>query len=262
MKIITFATLKGGTGKTISCFSIAGILAEQKSKVLIVDIDPQANITSNIGVDEFNENFLSIKEVFENQNFNLPSLIIKSPISELANLDIIPSSILLTSTEMKIIGLAGREFILKNYFKKNMDFLKEYDYILFDTNPSMSIINQNAFVISNAIILINDTGMNSIRGIELFMALWEDIATRLEMENNIKGIIINKFDQRTKLSREFLEYCKDNDEIKNLLFDSVIPSNIKLSESEIENKPINIYSKDSKGYKAYKKLVSEIRKRI
>lgn len=262
MKIITFGTLKGGTGKTITTFSTASILAERGSKVLIIDVDPQANITSNVGIDETVEGFIGVQEIFEDPKFDVNKAIIKSPVKELPTLDIIPSSVFLTSTEMRIVSLAGREFLLKNYIKKNSEIFEQYDYIIIDTNPSMSIVNQNAFVISDGIVLLNDIGMNSLKGAELFIALWGDIQDRLDMKNNIIGFIVNKYDTRTKLSKEFLEHCIQNEELSNILFETVIPLNVKLAESELENKPINIYDKTSKGYEAYNALVDEIIKRL
>jgi chromosome partitioning protein len=260
LKIISFSTLKGGVGKSSSLFNIAGLLAEEGKKILVIDADPQGNSTNNFGIDRTGENFKSIKDILED-DIEFESVVIKSPVKELPALDVIPSSIFLTATELKLVSLAGRENILINYIEDNLKHFNLYDYILIDTNPSMSIINQNAFVAATDIILVSDISMNSVEGSELFLALWKDIRKRLKIEDNIKGFLINMYDKRMNLSAQFRDYCKRNDEVKDILFDTVIPMNVKLKEAELEAKPINIYCKSSAGYKSYVDLVNEMKER-
>lgn len=261
MKILSFATLKGGVGKTMSVFSVSSILAKEfNKKVLCIDVDPQGNLTNNFGIDS--ENIATVKEVFENEEIKFDDVVIKKPIKEIPNLDVIPSNIFLTGTEMRIINLTGREFLLRNYIKDNLEHFKKYDYIIIDTNPSISVINQNAFIASDGIFLVNEVGFNSLSGSQLFITLWIQIAKRLGLENNIKGFLINRFDKRTKLAEEFLNYCKETNFIKDIIFDTVIPVNVKLSESELENKPINIFDKTSSGYKGYEKFTEELIERM
>lgn len=259
MKIITFGTLKGGVGKTISTFNIAGLLAEEK-KVLVVDSDPQGNITNNFGVDR---TLLtnSINDIFECNNKSPEEIIIRQPIKKLSLLDILPSSIFLFQTEIRVMSLAGRELILKNYIEDNINFFNSYDYILIDTNPSMSIINQNVFLASDSIVLVSDVSMNALEGVELFIALWEDSRKRLRKKNNIKAVLINNFDKRLKISLDFIEYCKNHEEIKDLLINSIVTRNVKLSESELEARPINLYDPNSKGYESFKNVVVEMKER-
>ena len=260
MKVITFGTLKGGVGKTMSSFNIAGILAEKNKNVLVVDAYSQGNATNNFGVDRtIIKN--SINNIFEGKNTSPKEIIIKHPISELKTLDIIPSSIFLFQTEMKMMNLAGRELMLKNYLEDNKKIFNEYDYVIIDTNPSMSIINQNSFLVSDSIILVADVSMNAIEGIELFIALWEDSRKRLRKENNIKAVLINNFDKRLKISIDFIDYCKQHDELKTLLINSIITKNVKLKEAELEAKPINLYDKKSAGYETFRSAIIEMTER-
>jgi chromosome partitioning protein len=260
MNILTFAALKGGVGKTMTAFNISSFLAESGKKVLVVDVDPQGNITNNLGIDKTTtEN--SINDIFESHNSTIDDIIIKSPVKELKTLDIIPSSIFLFQTELKLISLAGRELILKNYFEDYEEHLNKYDYVIFDTNPSMSIINQNAFCISDKIILISDVSFNSLEGIELFSALWKDISNRLRKKANISAMIINNLDKRLKISNDFIDYCKSHEIFRDLALDTYIVKNVKLKESELEARPINLYDKTSSGYKSFKKLIKEMRER-
>lgn len=261
-KIITFGTLKGGTGKSTTVFSTSGILAERGYRVLIVDVDPQANITSNLGIDETMEGYIGIKELFEDERIHPERAIIRGPIRELPNLDIIGASMALTSTDMRIVSFPGREYLLKKYFRKYSSVFNQYDYIIFDTNPSMSIINQNSFVVSDAIVIVSDIGINSLKGLELFVALWEDIVDRLDIENNIRGLLINKYNPRSSISWEFVEYCQEEEDIKKLLFNSFIPADERISECELSRKPINIIFKNTEICDRYNSFVDELISRV
>ncbi|WP_026896019.1 ParA family protein [Clostridiisalibacter paucivorans] len=257
MKTIAIGTLKGGVGKTQTVFNIVGFLAEMGKKVLVFDNDPQGNTTNDFGLDKRESRFIGAEEIYEN-DIKADDIIIKSPIEGLSNLDIIPGTILLTRTEMRVISLAGRELILKNWFKKNMKVLSQYDYVIFDTNPSMSVINQNVFLIADSIIVVSDIGMNSLDGAEYFIELWSEIIERLDKENNIKAFIMNKYRKGVNVDRDFLEYIKEHEVIKEILVDTPIPLNTKLNEAEINNLPINMYDRTSTGYKAFKKVINEL----
>ena len=201
-KIITFGTLKGGVGKTMLCFNIGGILSQLGYRVLVIDSDLQGNLTNNMGIDRTQPDLLTTYDVYnlEEAQPEPDQLVIKSPIDRLPLLDMIAGSIFLHKSELKIASVAGREQILSNYLSDHKAFFDQYDYILIDTNPSMSIVNQNAFLASDAILLVSDVSMNAIEGAQLFIALWEEARKRLRREDNIKGFIVNDFDSRNKLS--------------------------------------------------------------
>jgi len=261
-KIVTFGTLKGGTGKTTAVFSSSGILSERGYKVLIIDADPQGNVTSNLGVDETKKGYLCIKDILEKDYLSPYEVVIKAPIKELPNLDLIGASMALTSTEMNIISLTGREYLLKTYIKRHIDFFNRYDFILIDTNPSMSIINQNSFIASDKIIIVSDLGVNSLKGVELFIALWEDILLRLDIKNNICGILINKFIKHSHIGKEFMEYCKEEEDINKLLFKTCISDSEILPICELENRPINIGYKETEVYGEFSAFVDELLERV
>ena len=134
-KFLAVGTLKGGVGKTTTVVSLAAILAEQGNKVLIIDADPQANTSTYLGLDETTENYKSILDIFENRTIN-PKDVVASTYIE--NLDIIGSTILLTATEKKFATISFAEQQLNKYINRNLDFFNNYDYIIADTNPSMS----------------------------------------------------------------------------------------------------------------------------
>jgi chromosome partitioning protein len=260
MKIIVVGTQKGGVGKSLTAFNLAGLIAESGKKVLAIDIDPQGNLTNNFGVDRTADGFLSIREVLE-KKAAFEEVVIKKPIPELPTCDLIGSSIFLIKTEFRINSKSGREYILKNYIEDNKDKFEQYDYVIIDTNPSMSAVNQNAFVAADSIIIVSDVSMNAYEGAELFMALWEEICDDLRIENKIKAFLINNFDRRINIAREYLDFLETSDDIGPLLLDTLIPANVKLKESELEAKPINLYDRSSKGYEAFNSLVNELYER-
>lgn len=263
MKVVTFGTLKGGVGKTMLCFNIGGILSQLGYKVLIVDSDLQGNLTNNIGIDRTGADLPTMYDIY-NVEGNQPTpntLILKSPNERIPNLDIIPGSIFLHRAELKLSSVSGREQVLKNYMDDYHDFFADFDYILIDTNPSMSVVNQNAFLVSDSILLISDVSMNALEGAQLFIALWEESRRRLRIPDNIKGFIVNDFDTRNRLSVDFLEYLRtaeDLGDIRALLMDTVIPRNIKITESELAATPISLYDIRSKGCVAITALIDEL----
>lgn len=255
MKIISIGALKGGVGKSNFAFNLGGILSE-KNKVLLIDIDPQSNLTLNVGVD-ITEQQYTIKDIFEN-GVDLEKVLINSPINHLPNLDLIPSDLILYEMELKIFSYTARESILKRYFEKNKDKFNDYDYIIIDTNPSFSITNQNAFLLADEIILLSDVSLNGIQGAELFMALWNNIRQNLSKENNINTLILNNLDKRIKLSNELVDFCNSNNSLKNLVLENIIFNSIKIKETELEHLPINILHKNSKQHKNYNDVLKEL----
>ena len=263
MKIVTMATLKGGSGKTMNTFNLSGILAESH-KVLLIDVDPQCNLTSNCGVDTSNLAIKTVKDIFDNLPKNQPSaeeVIVKSPIPELPNLDLSPSSILLFKTEKAMSTKNNREHILEYFINNNKEYLQRYDYIMIDTNPSMSIVNINAFYLADSIVLSSDISSNSISGAELFCALWEDDREELYKEDNVHALILCNVDKRSKLIDELTGYIKsDAYSIPNdIIVDTIIPMTVKLKNTEIEHQPVNLlYPKDTIR-STYDNVIEELR---
>lgn len=240
MKIISVGTLKGGTGKTTMTFNLAGALAEE-NKVLMIDIDPQCNLSNNAGVDITEQNAYSTRDIFEGDVVFPEAITVRSPIEGLYNLDIMPSNILLTATELRIGSRAARERILANYIEDHKSFFEKYDYVIIDTNPSMGIVNQNAFYVSDSIILVTDVDDNSKLGLQLFMYLWEEIRSDLRKKNNVRAVIINKADMRTTLTNDIFEFCKEDEDISPILVPQLIKSKVAYARAALKKIPVTMY---------------------
>jgi len=240
MKVIAIGTLKGGVGKTMTTFNLMGVLAENK-RVLGIDVDPQCNLSNNIGINIAEEDVFSCLDIFESTNIDPETLVVKSPIEELPNLDIIPSSIRLVATELRIGGRAGRERILLNYIEDHMDFFKQYDYVLLDTNPSINIINQNAFLAADSIILVTDVDENSRVGLKLFVDTWDAIRHDLRKENNVKAVILNKGALRNNLTDAMQNYLENDETFAPLYVPQMLRTKDVYKYAAIAKMPMNLY---------------------
>lgn len=238
MKVTAVGTLKGGTGKTTVLFNMAGVLA-QTSKVLVIDLDPQCNMSSSCGVNIARRERRSSKDIFDqNANFTPDELTIKAPIPELPNLDLIASHMLMTAVEFFVVNQAAREKILENYILDNKVFFEQYDYVLLDTNPSMGVINQNAFNVADSIVLVTDVGEDGIAGAELFCFLWENVRKSLRKPDNVKALVINQADRRLNLTKELREYCQEDEDLMPLLIGDMIYGKAIYKDARMANKPV------------------------
>jgi chromosome partitioning protein len=266
VKTVTFGTLKGGVGKTMLCFNVGGILSQLGNRVLIVDSDLQGNLTNNAGIDRARRGLLTLYDVYNVEGTAPPpeDLVLVAPNPRLPNMDMIAGSIFLHRAELKLSAVSGREQLLKNYMDDHTEFFSRYDHILVDTNPSMSVVNQNAFVASDSIVLVSDVSLNALEGAQLFIALWEESRRRLRLADNIRGFVVNDFDPRNKLSSDFMEYLRsseDMEDLRTLLFEAIIPRNIRITEAELAAVPISLYDTRSKGFLAITRLVEEMEER-
>lgn len=261
MKSIAFATRKGGAGKTAVTFNVGGILAEQHN-VLLMDYDPQVNLTGNVGLDITNQSAPSMLNIFRDSASVTPEMLIsKSPIPELPNLDIIGGHLDLEDMEMQLVSKPAREFIVQKWIKKHRAYLERYDYILFDTNPSTGLINQNAFAAADAIVLVSDVSEESRMGAMQFVYKWDKIREAYDIENNVKAMVMNNVDKRIGQSEMLVEYYNDDDDFGPLLLKSIIPYRADMKRTSPNCMPINVLAPKSDACAAVRAVVDELKER-
>lgn len=261
MRIIAFGTLKGGTGKTTVAFNVGGILAEEH-KVLFIDTDPQSNLSDNVGVDTTDQYGATIRNVFDDPHHTTAEMVItKQPMWQLPNLDIIASHIRLTATELQLVATAGRERILQKWIDRNRDALSQYDYIIFDTNPSMGIVNQNAFMSADKIVLVSDVSKKAIQGAQLFTYLWGEVCENMDVDDKTSALILNNYDKRTRRSRDIKEYYQDDEDFGKIILNTIIPSRVDIKDTETQYLPINLTAPNSDSCEAFRDVVSELREK-
>ena len=261
MKIIVFGTRKGGAGKTALTFNVAGVLAEQ-SKVLLMDYDPQVNLTGNVGLDTTVQDAPCIRDIFLDHKAADPEKIItSSPIPELPNLDIIAGHLDLEDIEMQLVSKPAREFIAQRWIRKNREHLEQYDYILCDTNPSTGLINQNAFVAADAIVLVSDVSEESRHGAMQFVYKWDKIREAYDIENNVKAMVLNNVDKRISQADQLQEYYMDDEDFGPLLLKASIPYRADMKRTSPNCLPINILAPKSDACEAVLAVVEELKQK-
>lgn len=250
-KIIAFANQKGGVGKTTTCINLAAYIAAMGKKVLIIDMDPQGNATSGVGVEK-NPSLKTIYNVIDGDCL-IKEAILETPIE---NLDILPASVDLAGAEIELVQMASREKIIKSILIQISD---RYDYIFIDCPPSLGLLTVNALTASNSIIIPIQCEFFALEGLSQLMNTIRLIKRHLNPELDVEGVILTMKDNRSNLIAEV-----SNEIIKffgKKVFDTFIPRNIRLAEAPSHGKPIATYDASSKGADAYLKLAEELLKR-
>ncbi|MCP5002600.1 MAG: ParA family protein [Planctomycetes bacterium] len=248
MRSIAFINQKGGVGKTTSTANIGACLALLGKKVLLIDLDPQANLSIHYGID-IHSRGRSIYQIINGTN--KPDEIVRK--SQIDGLDLIPSNIDLASAEIELVNTVGRETVIKFNLE---NFLHKYDYVLIDCPPSLGLLTLNALTIVKEIIIPLQTEYFALQGVSKLFQTFEVIKKRLNEQLEITGIIPCMYDSRTNLGHEVLNKIKEYFEEK--VFKTSIRKNIKLSESPSHGMPIMRYAPDSNGAKDYTALTKEI----
>lgn len=247
-RIIAIANQKGGVGKTTTSINLSSCLADLGKKVLLVDIDPQGNATSGVGIIKKNlEN--TVYELFLDE-CTISECLTKSVVD---NLNVLPSNVNLSGAEIDLIGVENREYILKNVLDQIKDL---YDYIIIDCPPSLNILTVNAMTAADSVIVPIQCEYYALEGLSQLIHTINLIQDRLNNDLEIDGIVFTMYDSRTNLSSDVVENVKSNVHIN--IYDTVIPRNVRLAEAPSFGLPIHMYDGKSAGAVAYKNLAKEI----
>lgn len=252
MKIITVAALKGGVGKTNFVFNFSTMLAANNHKVLVIDLDPQGSLSKTF---KLNKKEANSKKLFIQDINIINEKIIENWNYEKLNIDVISTNIAMTVLEEELHIRISKETVLKRTFIKNIEFFKKYDYIIFDTNPSINVINKNALLISDEIIIISDNSSYSLDAIHMLSNNWNFICKELNIQNNINTIIFNNFDN-TKISKDLIDYI-NNSAFKNKVLKTKIKRLIQFKKSELTGVPVIFSEKKENNpyYHIYNELI-------
>jgi chromosome partitioning protein len=251
-KVLAVANEKGGVGKTVTVINLGAAVSLKAKKVLIVDMDPQANATRGLGV-EVDADTLNTYDVLNNPRLKTAQDAVLQ--TRWKGLDLIPSHVDLSGAEVELVKEVGRE----NRLKEALSGLKSvYDFIILDTPPSLSLLTVNVFVCADEVIVPCQTHPYAFDALE---ELFDTIsAVRMEINPKLKaaGILATMFDQRTRVSRDILEKLKRDERYKDLLYQTVIRSNTTIADSADVGKPVVFYRTTSFGAIDYKAFADEI----
>lgn len=247
-RVIAIANQKGGVGKSTTAINLSSCLGEMGQKVLTIDMDPQGNTTSGMGID---------KDEQENTVYELllSECEIKESIIELEfdNVFLIPSNVNLAGAEIELIGIEDKEFILKNQIEKVKE---EYDYIVIDCPPSLNMLTINAMTTADTVLVPIQCEYYALEGLSQLMHTIELVQERLNSDLEIEGVVFTMYDARTNLSLQVVENVKNN--LNQNIYKTIIPRNVRLAEAPSHGLPINYYDTKSTGAESYRLLAEEV----
>ena len=247
-RIIAIANQKGGVGKTTTAINLSACLADKGKKVLAVDMDPQGNMTSGLGLD---------KEFLEKTVYDM--IIGESDIEEvlqketMENLDVLPTNIDLSAAEIELIDVENKEFIVRNSIQKIRD---NYDFVIIDCPPSLSMLTINAMTTADSVLVPIQCEYYALEGLSQLIHTVELVKDRLNPDLEIEGVVFTMYDPRTNLSLQVVENVKDN--LQQNIYKTIIPRNIRLAEAPSYGMPINQYDPKSAGSESYMRLADEV----
>jgi chromosome partitioning protein len=247
-RIIAIANQKGGVGKTTTAINLSSCLAEAGKKVLTIDLDPQGNTTSGLGIS---------KEELNNTVYELMlgECTIRESVhdTEFDNLKLIPSNVNLAGAEIELLGISEREYILKN----EIDYIQDnFDFLIIDCPPSLNILTINAMTTANTVLVPIQCEYYALEGLSQLIHTIKLVQKRLNPDLEMEGVVFTMYDARTNLSLQVVENVKSN--LSTNIYKTIIPRNIRLAEAPSHGLPINLYDSKSTGAESYRLLAKEV----
>lgn len=250
-RVIAIANQKGGVGKTTTSINLSACLGEAGQKVLLIDIDPQGNSSSGLGAEK-SDGTNNVYDVILGR-CDITEAIQKELFE---NLDVIPSNVNLAGAEIEIIDIDRREYILKDAVAKIRD---NYDYIIMDCPPSLSMLTVNAMTAADTVLVPIQCEYYALEGLTQLIHTVNLVKKKLNPELELEGVVFTMYDARTNLSLQVVENVKSN--LKQTIYKTIIPRNVRLAESPSHGLPINIYDTKSAGAESYRLLAEEVMNR-
>lgn len=247
-RIIAVANQKGGVGKTTTSINLSACLSSLGKKVLAIDMDPQGNMTSGLGVEKENLEY-SVYDLIIGEA-DIQKVMVKNTFE---NLDVLPTNIDLAAAEIELIGVEEKEYIIRNVVKEVID---EYDFIIIDCPPSLNMLTINAMTTADSVLVPIQCEYYALEGLSQLIHTIELVKERLNPELSIEGVVFTMYDARTNLSLQVVENVKDN--LNQNIYKTIIPRNIRLAEAPSHGLPINIYDPKSTGAVSYMLLAEEV----
>ena len=247
-RIIAIVNQKGGVGKTTTCINLSSCLAAKGEKVLVIDIDPQGNATSGLGINK-RKLKQSIYDVLIN-DVDMNNVILKT---DYDNLDICPSNIQLAGAEIELVAIMSREFRLKQAVEPIKD---NYDYIIIDCPPSLGLLTVNAFACAHSVLVPIQCEYYALEGLSELTSTIKQVKKFLNKDLEIEGVLLTMFDARTNLSIQVVDEVKKY--FPKKVYKTIIPRNVRLSEAPSFGQPIIVYDPKSRGAECYTELAEEV----
>ncbi|SFU13791.1 ParA family protein [Sedimentitalea nanhaiensis] len=251
VQIIAVANQKGGVGKTTTSINLAAALAEIGKRVLVVDLDPQGNASTGLGI-EVADRKLTAYELLVG-DIALKDVILKTDVQ---NLSIIPATVDLSSADIELISNKNRSSLLKRALRQAAMDDFEWDYILIDCPPSLSLLTVNAMVAAHSVLVPLQSEFFALEGLSQLMLTMREVRQTANAELRIEGIVLTMYDRRNNLSHQVEQDAREN--LGELVFRTLIPRNVRLSEAPSFAMPVLSYDGASQGARAYRELAQEI----
>jgi chromosome partitioning protein len=248
---VACANQKGGVGKTTTVVNLGAYLALARERVLIIDLDPQGNATSGLGIDR-NRLERSVYDAVV-EGVDLRELLVPTPVTGLA---LAPSAIALAGAEVELAGQAQRE---RRLARAVADIADDYDYLLVDCPPSLGLLTVNALTAADAVLIPIQCEYYALEGLTQLIATVNLVRDHLNPDLDVKGVVLTMFDPRTNLASQVGAEVRSH--LGSAVYETIIPRNVRLSEAPSYGLPIALYSPGSKGAEAYRALAAELRSR-